>query len=79
VIRKTRHSVPSLGVDVFGPPLDGLVLAEVELDTEQELSAFESPAGALAEVTDDERFSGGRLACTTKEQLMTLLHEFGRP
>jgi hypothetical protein len=78
-IRKTRHSVPPLGVDVFEPPLAGLVIAEAESESEAELMAFAGPADALAEVTADDRLTGGRLACTTKEQLTALLGEFGRP
>jgi hypothetical protein len=79
VLRKTRSRLPPLVVDVFESPLAGLVLAEAEFDSEQELTAFDGPAGAIAEVTRDERFTGGRLACTTKDQLAALLGEYGRP
>jgi hypothetical protein len=34
------------------------------------------PSFALAEVTDDERFTGARLALTTRQQVKTLLDEF---
>lgn len=53
-VRKVRYSVPPYGVDVFLPPLDGLVLAEGDLD--------EAPADAIEEVTGDLRYTGGYLA-----------------
>jgi CYTH domain-containing protein len=77
VLRKTRHSVPPLGVDTFGPPLDGLVLAEAEFATDDELSAFAPPDHMVSEVTADERFTGGRLARTTRDELRAWLAEFG--
>jgi CYTH domain-containing protein len=78
-LRKTRLRVPPLGVDVFDPPLSHLVLAEAEFSSEQELSGFVPPACVVAEVTDDERFTGGRLARTTTEELRSWLAEFGLP
>jgi hypothetical protein len=76
-ISKLRYSVPPCGIDVFDPPHDGLVLAEAEFTTDHEASSFASPTWALTEVTRDERFSGGRLACTGHEQLVALLAAFG--
>jgi hypothetical protein len=35
VLSKTRLSVPPLSIDVFGPPLYGLVLGEAEFATDQ--------------------------------------------
>src|SRR5262249_52844314 len=35
VLSKTRLSVPPLGIDVFDPPLHGLVLAEAEFTTDE--------------------------------------------
>jgi hypothetical protein len=79
VITKTRSSVPPLGVDVFHPPLHGLVIAEAEFESEAELVAFDGPVGAVAEITADQRLSGGRLVCTTSEELAGLLAEYGLP
>lgn len=64
VLRKTRYGLPPLGVDVFGPPLAGLVLAEAEFDTADAAAAFPVPDFAVAEVTADPRFTGGSLAAT---------------
>ncbi|SEO96326.1 CYTH domain-containing protein [Actinacidiphila rubida] len=77
VLRKVRHSVPPLGVDVFGPPLDGLVLAEAEFDSDEEATAFAVPSLAVAEVTADPRFTGGRLAAATPSELREWLAGFG--
>lgn len=57
-IEKTRHCVPHAGlvweVDVYGGILEGMILAEVELDHEGQ--AFERPAWLGREVTGDPRF-----------------------
>jgi adenylate cyclase len=58
-------------VDVFGGVLDGLVLAETELEHEE--PALSEPDGALADVTYDNRFSGGALAWTTPEEARELV------
>ena len=77
VLRKTRLSIPPLGVDVFAPPLAGLYLAEAEFDSAAELQAFAVPICAVAEVTHDPRFTGGRFAAMTAEELAALLSAFG--
>ena len=76
-LAKVRSSHPPFGVDVFDNQLAGLVLAEVEFDTEEELTAFEPPQFALAEVTMDPRFTGGHLVTTSREELRIALREFG--
>ena len=75
-IRKVRHSVPPFGIDVFLPPLDGLVLAEAEFDTDEAMAAAAAPPGAVAEVTHDDRFTGGRLVVTSAAELTGHLGEF---
>jgi hypothetical protein len=77
VLTKTRHSVPPLGIDVFDPPLDGLILAEAEFVTDADARAFARPDPAVAEVTDDVRFTGGRLVMTSRCELMKWLREYG--
>ena len=77
VLRKTRLSIPPYGIDLFTPPLTGLILAEVEFDSATELHAFTPPPWSLAEVTHDARFTGGRFAVTTASELAPLLAEFG--
>jgi CYTH domain-containing protein len=77
LLSKTRLSVPPLGVDVFDGPLRGLVLAEAEFTADEEADSFTPPAACVAEVTDDPRFTGGRLVVTSREELLTWLKEFG--
>ena len=76
-LTKTRLSIPPFGVDVFDPPLDGLLLAEVEFDSDAAMASFEAPRWSVAEVTTDLRFTGGRLASTGTDELQTWLIEFG--
>jgi CYTH domain-containing protein len=77
VLSKTRSSVPPLGVDVFDGPLEGLVLAEAEFDGDEEALAFVPPAECVAEVTDDVRFTGGRLVRASRRELSAGPAEFG--
>jgi CYTH domain-containing protein len=74
---KVRYSVAPLGVDEFSGRLRGLVLAEAEFASDEELVAFDAPDGTLADVTNDHRFTGGRLAHTTRPELIGLLAAFG--
>ncbi|MCX4749428.1 hypothetical protein OG455_28625 [Kitasatospora sp. NBC_01287] len=77
VLTKTRLSVPPLGIDLFDGPLLGLVLAEVEFDTDEAALAFQPPGAAVAEVTGDPRFTGGRLARAGRAELLDWLAEYG--
>jgi CYTH domain-containing protein len=77
VLSKTRLSVPPLAVDVFDPPLHGLVLAEAEFATDEAAQSFLPPAAAIAEVTDDARFNGANLARLHRLDLIALLAEHG--
>jgi CYTH domain-containing protein len=77
VLRKSRLSVPPLGIDVFDPPLHGLVLADAEFSTDQAAQSFPLPAAAIAEVTDDARFTGGNLVRTRRRDLLAWLAEYG--
>ena len=52
----------AFGVDVFEGPLAGLVLAEVELESDAELAALPLPPFARCEVTALPLFTGGALA-----------------
>jgi hypothetical protein len=64
-IRKNRYKFKFEGrefaVDMFLGDLFGLVLAEVSFETDEELENFAQPPFALADVTNDELFSGGKL------------------
>lgn len=65
-IRKLRHRLAPVDgvfvvVDEFLGELAGLLLAEAEFDTPEQLAAFPGPDFATREVTDDPRFTGGYL------------------
>jgi CYTH domain-containing protein len=78
-IRKNRYYFDFNGqrfsVDMFIGDLFGLVLAEISFDTAEALAEFSLPTFALAEVTNNEVFSGGRLAYLT---FADLREEIGR-
>jgi CYTH domain-containing protein len=80
-IRKTRWrwSRPErpVVVDEFHGHLAGLILAELELQPDD--PRMTSPPLALADVTDDDRFSGGTLARTSASALSSLLAAFMPP
>ena len=63
-LAKTRHDVPHGGllweVDVFEAPLDGLVIAEVELPAPDHPLIL--PPWAGREVTEDRRYANAALA-----------------
>jgi adenylate cyclase len=66
-ISKTRYRVPvgdglTAEVDVYDGALSGLVVAEVEFDSEQDGEAFAGPAWLGREVTDDPRYGNRALA-----------------
>jgi CYTH domain-containing protein len=77
VLRKTRLSVSPLGIDVFDPPLHGLVMADVEFTTDEAARSFRPPPVAIAEVTDDTRFTGGSLVRARRPDLLAWLAEYG--
>jgi CYTH domain-containing protein len=58
-------------VDEFEGRLAGLVMAEVELSLDER--RLDDPPLVVADVTDDDRFSGGRLAETSAAVLAQLL------
>jgi CYTH domain-containing protein len=76
-LAKTRLLFPPYAFDVFKPPRSGLVLAEVELASDADLAACPPPPGSVAEVTSDDRFTGGRLAVTPRAELLGWLAGFG--
>jgi CYTH domain-containing protein len=74
-LAKTRWHWPTgthtLAVDRFEGRLEGLILAEVELrEDEARLPAL---GLAVVDVTDEDRFSGGRLAQLSAEEAVALL------
>lgn len=79
VVHKTRRTTMRAGreiaVDELHGELDGLVLAEVALAIDEPRLLTQPPL-AIADVTDDERFSGGHLATTDRAALHSLLALF---
>lgn len=63
VVEKTRHTLGRWEIDVFHGPLDGLVLAEAELESEDE-ALPDAPAGLELglEVTEDPKITSHALA-----------------
>jgi CYTH domain-containing protein len=76
-LRKTRHSLPPFGIDVFEGPLQGLILAEAEFDSAGEAAALVIPSFVAHEVTNDFRFTGGNLAGATGNDLERWLGDYG--
>jgi hypothetical protein len=76
-LRKVRWSFAPLGVDVFEGPLQGLVLAEAEFESDPEQTGFQPASDVVAEVTADVRFTGGSLVKQSAGETAILLAEFG--
>ena len=72
-IRKNRYRFEFEGrkfsIDMFLGDLLGLVLAEVSFETDADLDGFPLPPFALADVTNDEVFTGGSLCKLTFAEL----------
>jgi adenylate cyclase len=67
-IEKTRYEIPAddgltIELDVYDGALAGLVVAEVEFDSEDAADAFSGPDWLGREVTEDSRYKNQRLAC----------------
>lgn len=79
VLEKTHYSLQVgdrfVFVDAFDGPLKGLILLEADFGSEHEMETFTPPGFVVREVSHDDRFSGGRLANTTAEQLQDLLKD----
>ncbi|HEX9545463.1 MAG TPA: hypothetical protein VF955_09770 [Pyrinomonadaceae bacterium] len=81
-IRKNRYRFEFEGrqfsIDMFLGDLFGLVLAEVGFETDDELDSFPKPPFALAEVTNNEIFTGGKLSELTFEDIRNEIARVGR-
>jgi CYTH domain-containing protein len=60
-LRKRRHHLGRYSIDVFEGALAGLVLAETEFPSEEDMRAHPDPDFAVRDVTDDVRYTGGSL------------------
>jgi CYTH domain-containing protein len=80
-IRKNRYKFEfdghMFGVDMFLGDLFGLVLAEVSFETDEELDNFPKPLFALADVTNEQLFTGGRLCELTFSDVRAEITERG--
>lgn len=63
------------GIDVFGGRHEGLILAEVEGESEMALRQLAFPTFAVREVTRDPFFTGGALATVSEDDLRRKLAE----
>jgi adenylate cyclase len=66
-IEKTRYEIDAgdglvIELDVYGGELEGLVVAEVEFDSEEAAEAFTPPDWLGPDVTEDARYKNQRLA-----------------
>jgi CYTH domain-containing protein len=80
-IRKNRYYFDFEGrrfsVDMFIGDLFGLFLAEVSFETDEEMDSFPKPPFAIADVTNNEIFSGGRLSQLTFAEVRTEIQRSG--
>lgn len=84
-IRKNRypyeHEGRAFSIDVFLGALHGLILAETDFETDEEMSNFTLPSFATLDVTNDVMFTGGHLVDLTADQIRAELqmrnHERG--
>ncbi|HLH03176.1 MAG TPA: hypothetical protein VKX25_10425 [Bryobacteraceae bacterium] len=75
-IRKTRYSVPPFGIDVFEGPIAGLILAEAEFESPAEAESLVIPPFIVCEVSDDIRFTGGRLVHASPQDIRNWLADY---
>ena len=80
-IRKNRYRFEfqdrEFSVDMFLGDLFGLVLAEVSFETDEELDNFPPPPFAVADVTNNEIFTGGRLSELNFEEIRAEIEKSG--
>ncbi|MDT5295290.1 MAG: hypothetical protein QOJ76_2170 [Acidobacteriota bacterium] len=76
-LRKNRYPYEHAGrrysVDVFLGDLRGLVLAETDFAEDEDMDAFPLPSFAVADVTLEESFTGGRLVYLSADEIRTQL------
>ena len=81
-IRKNRYPFEWAGrtftIDMFLGDLFGLVLAEVSFESDEELASFSKPPFAIADVTNNELFTGGKLCNLTFEDIREEIRRSGR-
>ena len=80
-IRKNRYKFEFEGrtfsIDMFIGDLLGLVLAETGFESDEEMDNFPLPSFALADVTNNELFTGGRLSRLTFAEVQSEIERSG--
>jgi CYTH domain-containing protein len=80
-IRKNRYRFEfadrQFSVDMFLGDLFGLVLAEVSFETDEEMDNFPTPPFAIADVTNNELFTGGKLSESNFEEIRAEIKRSG--
>ena len=80
-IRKNRYKFEFEGrtfsIDMFIGDLLGLVLAETGFESDEEMDNFPLPSFALADVTNNELFTGGRLSELTFADIQSEIERSG--
>jgi CYTH domain-containing protein len=80
-IRKNRYKFEFEGrtfsVDMFLGDLFGLVMAETGFDSDEAMDNFPLPAFAVADVTNNELFTGGRLSELTFAEIQKEIESRG--
>ena len=64
-------------IDIFQDKLAGLVIADFEFQTDEEMASFKMPSFCLAEVTGEEFPAGGMLAGKSYKDIEKDLSRFG--
>lgn len=73
-IQKVRERVGRWEIDYYEWPLTGLIVAEIELESEdEELPELPEGITLLKEVTGDSTYSDGRLSTLTEEEAIALV------
>jgi CYTH domain-containing protein len=65
-----EHGALVYAIDVFEGALEGLILSEIESETQPDFERLEKPSFASREVTGEQFFTGGYLAGLTKEEFL---------
>lgn len=79
-LMKTRYYLPyqdiTAEVDVFGGPLEGLIIIEFEFASHEQKGQFKQPSFCLADVTQEAAFAGGVLPGKSYEDIEPDLQRF---
>ncbi len=69
-----RYNEDRYSIDRFEGYLDGLILAEIEFQSDEEMQALECPGFAICEVTQDPFFAGDNLVRVSADLLQRKLN-----